>query len=291
MSDIHFWLRTGENGGIRKNLHQFSGWVAAALYDRWLADGRRDFLTSYLDALQLDYTAWERERLTGSGLFWQRDVSDGMESSISGGRKVRNIRPSINSYMYGNATAIAAIARMAEKPAVAGEYAAKAEKLKALIEQQLWNQDAQFFETRLESGGFAPVREEIGYTPWYFDLPDDRYQAAWKQLMDPKGFYAPYGPTTAERRSPDFQVPYQGDDCQWNGPELAVRHHHHAQGAGQRPEPRSTERRLAGRLLPHVPGVLAQPAAHARRRPGGPVHRRRPESAHRRVAGARHEDP
>ena len=38
--DIHFWLRTGENGGIRKNLHQFSGWVAAAVYDRWLADGR-----------------------------------------------------------------------------------------------------------------------------------------------------------------------------------------------------------------------------------------------------------
>lgn len=36
--DIHFWLRTGDGGGIRKNLHQFSGWVAAALYDRWLAD-------------------------------------------------------------------------------------------------------------------------------------------------------------------------------------------------------------------------------------------------------------
>ena len=38
--DIHFWLRTGEDGGIRKNLHQFSGWAAAALYDRWLMDGR-----------------------------------------------------------------------------------------------------------------------------------------------------------------------------------------------------------------------------------------------------------
>ncbi len=108
--DIHFWLCTGESGGIRKNLHQFSGWAAAMLYDRWLADARRDIPVSYLDALIADYTAWERERLTESGLFWQRDVSDGMESSISGGRRVKNIRPSINSYMYGNAKALAAIA-------------------------------------------------------------------------------------------------------------------------------------------------------------------------------------
>lgn len=35
-----------------------------------------------------------------------------MEESISGGRKVRNVRPTINSYMYGNAKAIAAIATM-----------------------------------------------------------------------------------------------------------------------------------------------------------------------------------
>jgi len=218
--DIHFWLRTGDNGGIRNNLHQFSGWVAAALHDRWLADGRTDFLASYLDALQADYAAWEKERLTDSGLFWQRDVSDGMESSISGGRKVKNVRPSINSYMYGDAKAIAAIAAMAGKAPVVSEYRAKAAKLKELTVRTLWNRDAAFFETRLESGEFAPVREEIGYTPWYFDLPDDQPEcaAAWKQLMDPQGFYAPYGPTTAERRNQDFQIPYEGDDCQWNGP-------------------------------------------------------------------------
>ena len=218
--DIHFWLRTGENGGIRKNFHQFSGWAAAALYDRWTMDGRQDFLVSYLDPLLADYAAWEQERLTDTGLFWQRDVSDGMESSISGGRKVKNIRPTINSYMYGNARAIAEIAAMAGKSAVAAQFREKAARLKRLIQQRLWNPQAAFFETRVESGEFAPVREEIGYTPWYFDLPDPHagYEIAWKQLMDPRGFYAPFGPTTAERRNPDFQVPYEGDDCQWNGP-------------------------------------------------------------------------
>lgn len=218
--DIHFWLRTGEGGGIRKNLHQFSGWTAAALYDRWLADGRRDFVVSYLDALLADHAAWDQERLTPSGLYWQRDVSDGMESSISGGRRVKNIRPSINSYIYGNLKAIASIAEMAGKRELAAEYRAKAGNLKGLVQSRLWNKDAQFFETRTESGEFATVRECIGYTPWMFQLPDRDagYETAWKQLMDPKGFYAPYGPTSAERRHPEFQIPYEGDDCQWNGP-------------------------------------------------------------------------
>ena len=36
--------------------------------------------------------------------------------------------------------------------------------------------------------------------------------------MDPQGFYAPNGPTTAERRHPEFRISDQGDDCQWNGP-------------------------------------------------------------------------
>ncbi|MGB9605466.1 MAG: MGH1-like glycoside hydrolase domain-containing protein, partial [Bryobacteraceae bacterium] len=35
---------------------------------------------------------------------------------------------------------------------------------------------------------------------------------------DPRGFYAPYGPTTAEQRHPAFRIADEGDDCQWNGP-------------------------------------------------------------------------
>jgi len=222
--DIHFWLSTGENGGIRKNLHQFSGWTASAVYDRWLVRNDRAALLSCLDPLILDYQAWEAERLirsgAGSGLFWQRDVSDGMEESASGGRKVRNIRPSINSYMYGNAVAIAAIAGIAGREAVAREYRQKAAGLKELVQSRLWNPAARFFETLDESGAFAPVRENIGFTPWYFGLPADRsgYEAAWRQLMDPEGFHAPFGPTTVERRSPLFHVSYEGDDCAWNGP-------------------------------------------------------------------------
>ncbi len=64
------------------------------------------------------------------------------------------------------------------------------------------------------------VREQHGYTPWYFSLPEPNqgYEVAWKQLMDPEGFYAPFGPTTAERRHPGFRLAYTNHECQWNGP-------------------------------------------------------------------------
>jgi hypothetical protein len=36
---VKFWLHGGEGGGLQPHYHQFSGWTADALYDRWLADG------------------------------------------------------------------------------------------------------------------------------------------------------------------------------------------------------------------------------------------------------------
>jgi hypothetical protein len=64
------------------------------------------------------------------------------------------------------------------------------------------------------------VREQHGFTPWYFNLPDKGkgYEVAWKQLTDPQGFHAPFGPTTAEQRHPGFKISYEGHECQWNGP-------------------------------------------------------------------------
>lgn len=214
-----FWLTGGENGGLQRHFHQFSGWAAAALWERYLVNLDRAYLTSLLDALRLDYRTWEIDRMTPSGLFWQRDVSDGMEESASGGRRVRNLRPTINSYMYGNAHAIAGVARLAARPEVAREYDAKADALARLIRTRLWNPKDGFFETVLESGAFAQVREITGFTPWLFEgLAPPEADPAWRELMNPDGFQAPYGPTTCERRSPHFQIAESGDDCQWNGP-------------------------------------------------------------------------
>jgi hypothetical protein len=215
---IRFWLRSDPGGGPEPRFHQYSGWVSDAVYNRWLVNRDTGFAVGLLDALVADYQAWERERRLPSGLFWQYDVQDGMEESISGSRRQRNARPTINSYMYGNARALSRLARLANRDDLARRYEAEARRLKALVQGRLWDREASFFKTRLESGELADVREQIGYVPWYFSLPDPGYEPAWTQLTDTRGFRAPYGPTTAEQRHRGFRIAYEGDDCQWNGP-------------------------------------------------------------------------
>lgn len=217
---LRFWLTSGEGGGLQRHYHQFSNWTAWACYQRWLADQRTGALVELFPALRRDYEAWDKERMTETGLYWQRDVSDGMEESISGGRRVRHLRPTINSYMYGNARAMAAVARMAGDHAAGSEFEGKAARLRRLVMERLWNPASGFFETVREDGSFAGVRELAGYTPWLFGLPPGSgpHDAAWAQLDDPRGFHAPFGPTTAEQRHPGFVIAEAGDDCQWNGP-------------------------------------------------------------------------
>ena len=182
--------------------------------------GEDRFLPELLDPLVLDYRTWEKERLLESGLFWQFDVRDGMEESVSGSRTAKNARPTINSYMFGNARAIARIAAVSGRAELEREFLAKAAGLKELVQARLWDDRAAFFKPLLETGRVPDVREEIGFVPWYFGLPDTGrgFEEAWRQLTDPDGFRAPFGPTTAERRHPGFRIAFEGDDCQWNGP-------------------------------------------------------------------------
>ena len=212
-----FWLR-GDHGKPQPHFHNFSSWFAAAAWDRYLVNGDKKFVTPLLNDLVADYRVWETERLTTDGLFWQSDVRDAMEESISGSRTAKNLRPTINSYMFGNARAIAAIARLAKKPKLADEFETKAAELKLHIQQRLWDKDAMFFKVRLEDGALSDVREAIGFIPWMFNLPDTGkgYETAWAQFSDPQGFNAPFGITTAERRHPQFRS-HGISHCEWDG--------------------------------------------------------------------------
>ncbi|MBI3875654.1 MAG: glycoside hydrolase [Verrucomicrobia bacterium] len=214
---VRYWL-CGHDGAPQPHLHKYSGWLAHALWRRCLVTGDAKFAVALLDDLVRDYEQWESERRLPGGLFWQHDVRDAMEESISGSRTNQNIRPTINSYMFGNAQAIASIARRAGKTELAQRFDAKAAELKRLTQETLWSADAKFFEVRSEDGKFSDAREEIGFIPWMFELPDagKGYEAAWAQLMDADGFRAPYGITTAERRHPQFRS-HGCCNCEWDG--------------------------------------------------------------------------
>lgn len=212
---IHVWYR-GNDGKPLPKLRAFSSWAAYALYNRFLVDADTGFLTDMLPDLEAGFKAWEAEKSLPNGLFWQYDVRDAMEESISGGRHEKNARPTINSYMYGNAQAISAIAALAGKKEQSREYSDKAKTIKNLVQNNLWNSDHAFFEVVEENGRFADVREAIGYIPWYFNLPEAGYGAAWKQAGDPEGFLAPFGLTTAEQRHPEFRT-HGCCTCEWDG--------------------------------------------------------------------------
>jgi len=204
-----FWFRKG--GSVRT----YSFWAADALWARYIVTGDKGLMLDLLPDLIANYVQWEKEKLEPDGLFWQIDGCDGMEVSIGGSGK----RATINSYMYADAVAIARIATLAGRPEVARRFREKAERIKTLVQTKLWDARAQFFKVLpREKDSLVDVRELHGYTPWYANLPDKGYEQAWKQIMDPQGFYAPYGPTTAEQRHPGFQLSYEGHECQWNGP-------------------------------------------------------------------------
>ena len=214
---VLYWLR-GNKGQSQDNLHKYSQWLDYALWQRWLVTQDTRATTGVLDDLVKDYRKWEADHERPDGLFWQYDVRDAMEESISGGRKVKNVRPTINSYMYGDAVALAHIARLAGRPELAVDFESKARGLRQSVESTLWNKSLDFFGSVDQQLASIAVREEIGFIPWYFELPEpgQGYAVAWKQFTDPEGFAAPFGITTAERRHPQFRTHGTGG-CEWDG--------------------------------------------------------------------------
>ena len=167
-----------------------------------------------LPDLVANYEAWEKDHRDPGGLFWQIDDRDGMEYSIGGS----GYRPSINSYMYGDAMAIAAIADLAGERKLAETYRRKAEAVRRVVEERLWDDAARFYKTvpRGERTRRSTCARRSASSP---GTSACRAPARGRlaQLTDPNGFAAPFGPTTAERRHPRFNERHN-HECLWNGP-------------------------------------------------------------------------
>jgi hypothetical protein len=222
--DARYWFSPGVDS------HKYSDAMAATVRDLALANGDRALGAALLPAMKASYKAWEEAQQDSNGFFWSIDTRDAMEKSISGD----GYRPTLNSYLYGDARAIAEIAAAAGDSQTAADFNRKADTLHTLIETGLWNPKDQFYEVMSPSADsgirkqkkfidpgttmqLAGVREQIGYIPWMFDIPAAAHAVAWKQLFDPQGFDGKYGATTAERRSPRFRFA-SPDQCTWNGP-------------------------------------------------------------------------
>jgi hypothetical protein len=218
---INFWFNEGST------IREYSTWIADAIYQFCLVKGDFSLAIKLLPKLKDNFIRWENKNKHTSGLFWSNDDRDGMEVSVSG----NGLRPTLNSYMYGDALAISKLAALAGDLGLEIEFREKAKELRHLILRKLWDPKVDFFkviplESKDDNISFWSfddlhkhnVREQIGFIPWYFNIPGSEYNIAWQLLASTDGFYAPYGPTTTERTHPEFQISYEGHECQWNGP-------------------------------------------------------------------------
>lgn len=235
---INYWLAgPGQfskpaDDGVNKDTydwaHEYSFWAASSVWRRYQVTGDKDFVVGQLDNLVKQYRGWDNHFDSSLGLYWQVPVWDATEFTAAsyessdpyhGGA---GFRPTINAYQYGDARAIAAIAKIKGDSALADEYNKRADALQSNMQTHLWDQDTQFFKHRQRDnnpdGKLVTTREIMGYIPWMFSMPNSSSDSvAFAQLKDPQGFQAKFGPTTAERRSKWFM--HEADNCcRWDGP-------------------------------------------------------------------------
>jgi hypothetical protein len=235
-----YWLRTPGAEPRR-----YSTWLADSVWALSQVQGDAKFVRDLYPDLVRNQEAWDRDHFVPEkGLYWQTGHDDGMEFNINS-RQTRNIfrgapgyRPTINAYMWAELRALAEMAEFVGETYSANEFRERADALKDRVQSMLWDPRRQFFfpmfrddevcheehfpgftiragTLTYEDGPFAGSphgRELIGFVPWQFKLPGPGYEAAWRFLMDPEFFLAPFGPTTVERHDPQFLVT---DRCCW----------------------------------------------------------------------------
>jgi hypothetical protein len=232
---IDFMYRSGGND------RHFTDYMADSIWGRYLVDGDVQGVTAHLPVMRQTYRLWDEKFDFDKGLYFVEPLLDATEYTVSsidasggkdGFRGGDAFRPSINSYMFANARALAKIAALAGDTQMAADYAARAEALQKRVLAGLWSEKLGHFIDRHQSrkndfvGYWQPIRnrELVGYLPWTFDLvPDDaKYAAAWSHLLDPASLAGKAGMRTVEANYEYYmrQYRYLGTqrECQWNGP-------------------------------------------------------------------------
>jgi hypothetical protein len=223
-SYARFWFRPVDGGNPRA----YSFWPANAIWSFYRIAGSSalHLFEKLFDSLAMNYEIMIRNNFDSKvGLWYNRDIRDGMESSIGGRIDFQAYRPTLNSYMIAEARMLSKLARLLNKGNRTQEiFWEHARRASVMMESYLWDSNHSFYKAvpRRKSGELKPVevRELHGYTPWYFNLPPrNLHLEAWRDIINPKGFFAACGLTTAEQRDPHFALEYSYEhECRWNGP-------------------------------------------------------------------------
>lgn len=220
----------------------YSTWLADAIWQLYKVNYDRKLVLGLKDDLVANFAGWEKEHwIEKEGLFAWSGMHDGMETNINSRQTPQwfegasGYRPTLNSYMWADAKAISSIAALAGDKNTDEVFTKKAELIRTNYLKKGWNEKKNFFMHKYEKdeeggikantftyetgkyAGNIHGREEIGFVPWYFNMPlnNEGYEKAWQYLMDPHYFFSPYGPTTVEKNDPLYMV--AKNCCAWSG--------------------------------------------------------------------------
>ena len=237
------------------NDRHFSESVATATYATTLVTGDPAPAARHLDTMQYIFNEWDDHFDRARNLYWIEPIADATEYTISsidasgagftdqpstnekenGFTKGFAFRPSINSYQYANARAIAEIAKIAGRLNTSADYNQRADAIRSAVLAQLWNSALDHFTDRYQrstkyvsAGEFIRGRELVGYVPWLYELPPKvasvNYAQAWRHVLSAAELAGPFGLRTVEPSYPRYLTQYRYDkatgrpECQWNGP-------------------------------------------------------------------------
>jgi hypothetical protein len=222
------------------NDRRYSESVADATYARYLMNGDSEFITSLLDSMISVYNGWYDHWDSTKQMYYIPAMPDATEYTIasidaSGGKDGFEggdaFRPTINSYMYGNALAISKIAALKKDLATSERFGDHASHLKNTVEKNLWNDSLNHFIDRYKVDNqyvhywdFIRGRELAGMAPWYFNLPSDdkKFHKQWKHVTDTTHLLGKYGFRTNEPAYEFYFHQFLWHEgkrgSQWNGP-------------------------------------------------------------------------
>lgn len=214
---ITFWL---EGHGDRL---KYSTWLIWAVWEYCALKNDFAYAVEQLPRLVEFFEERAAIHRRSCGLYWSNDNRDGMEYSISGS----GLRPTMNSYVYGDAMAISRIAALAGDEALRDRFTAIAATIRAQMDKLLWHDgfyrvlplaadEDPTLESRPAVDESHNVREQLGYIPWYFGIPGNNKGDCFGLLLKQDVFCAPVGITTAEQQHPRF-LEERTHECLWNG--------------------------------------------------------------------------
>lgn len=230
-----YWFETP--GAEPRN---YSNWYGDAMWATYEVLGDVELLQTVFPHMESQIAGWTEERWDPDhGMYRWVGAWDGMETNINsrltedefGGAE--GYRPTLNSYLYADMVATSKAAALFGEEGKAAEYRDRAVALKTRVQEELWDPERDFFfhqfasdekdgirgkSLTYQSGPFSGDphgRELLGFVPWQFKLPDPGFERAWRFLMDPQYFRAPYGPTGVEQGDPQFLV--SPACCVWSG--------------------------------------------------------------------------